>query len=121
MVKASPSQRLQPEWGAARAGALPAEAPSQHQAVLAPRDEVAAVPRELQTRHILVVAAQDDQKVPRGNLGRWRGTGSRGALGEWEGRGEGGGPAPKGSEVNREAAGPCPLGSCEHLFPPCPQ
>lgn len=48
----------------------PAQAPHQHQAVLAPRQEVAAVPRELQARHVLVVAAQDDQEAPRGDLRR---------------------------------------------------
>lgn len=50
------------------AHALPAEAPSQHQAVLACRDKVAAVTCELQARHILVVTAEDDQEVPRGDL-----------------------------------------------------
>lgn len=46
----------------------PAQTPHQHQAVFAPRQEVAAVPCELQARDVLVVAAQDDQKVPRGDL-----------------------------------------------------
>lgn len=47
---------------------LPAEAPSQHQAVLAPRDKVAAVTCELQARHVLIVTAEDDQEVPSGDL-----------------------------------------------------
>lgn len=48
---------------------LPAQIPHQHQAVLAPREEVAAVPCEPQAGDILVVAVQDDQEIPCGDLG----------------------------------------------------
>lgn len=60
------------EWVQAHEGqgALPAQAPHQHQAVLATREEVTAVPCELQAGDVLVVAAQDDQEVPCGDLGK---------------------------------------------------
>lgn len=69
-AEASPGWKLRtrrrPEW----VRALPAQAPHQHQAVLAAREEVAAVPCELQAGDVLVVAAQDDQEVPCGDLGK---------------------------------------------------
>lgn len=69
-AEASPGWKLwtrcRPEW----VRALPAQAPHQHQAVLAAREEVAAVPCELQAGDVLVVAAQDDQEVPCGHLGK---------------------------------------------------
>lgn len=49
---------------------LPAQAPYQHQAVLAPREEVAAVSCELQAGDVLIVTAQDDKEVSRGDLGK---------------------------------------------------
>lgn len=66
-----PAQVLPPVLFLCRllARALPAEVPDQHQAVLAPRDKVAVVTRELQARHVLVVTGEDDQEVPSGDLG----------------------------------------------------
>lgn len=49
-------------------GPPPAEVPHQRQAVLGPREEVAAVIGEAEAGEVLVVPVQDGQEVPVGDL-----------------------------------------------------